>query len=313
VPERKKRKSKPKAGERKRAASDGSSVRLDAAWREWLELNRSRGCADEELYRILCDNGFDPDDVSCEMGGFEPRRTLAVPPRPVAAAAYATAAGPPRARYHRLAQCRITDPVRSPGAHRVETPCAQLYLLEDFMTPDECARLVSLVDERLHPSTTTTGEPEYRTSRTCYLSHVDDDFVRDVDERIAHTLGIGLAYSEEIQAQRYDVGQEFKRHTDYFEPGTVEWDEHTRERGQRSWTFMVYLCDTERGGGTRFVHLERTFYPKTGRAVVWNNLYPSGIPNPDTEHHGMPVEAGRKVIITKWFRDRPQSGRVVDS
>ena len=46
---------------------------------------------------------------------------------------------------------------------------------------------------------------------------------------------------------------------------------------------------------------------------MWNNLYPSGVPNPDTEHEGLPVEAGCKVIVTKWFRDRSHALRRSDA
>jgi prolyl 4-hydroxylase len=38
--------------------------------------------------------------------------------------------------------------------------------------------------------------------------------------------------------------------------------------------------------------------------VIWNNLRPDGTVNPDTLHAGMPVLAGHKIIITKWFRER---------
>jgi prolyl 4-hydroxylase len=47
--------------------------------------------------------------------------------------------------------------------------------------------------------------------------------------------------------------------------------------------------------------------PKTGLAVIWNNLYPVGRTNYDTLHHGTPVKAGYKAIITKWFR-HPRAG-----
>jgi len=51
----------------------------------------------------------------------------------------------------------------------------------------------------------------------------------------AFRRGVSLACSEEIRAQHYDVGQEFKPHTDCFQPGTTEWNEHARERGQARW------------------------------------------------------------------------------
>jgi prolyl 4-hydroxylase len=56
------------------------------------------------------------------------------------------------------------------------------------------------------------------------------------------------------------------------------------------------------GGGTRFFSIDRILEPKKGQAVIWNNLYPDGSPNPDTLHSGMPVSEGHKVIITMWFR-----------
>jgi prolyl 4-hydroxylase len=67
---------------------------------------------------------------------------------------------------------------------------------------------------------------------------------------------------------------------------------------------MIYLNTTEAGGGTHFTAIDTILYPQAGRAVIWNNLYADGSPNPDTIHHGMPVERGTKVIITKWFRDK---------
>jgi prolyl 4-hydroxylase len=100
------------------------------------------------------------------------------------------------------------------------------------------------------------------------------------------------------------VGQEFKAHTDYFEPNTDEYVKFAGDRGNRTWTFMIYLNETKKGGGTNFVKLDKIFYPKKGAAVVWNNLCKDGIPNPNSMHAGMPVEKGEKVVITKWFREK---------
>ena len=43
--------------------------------------------------------------------------------------------------------------------------------------------------------------------------------VGEVDRKIADLLGLPLAASEPLQGQRYAPGQEFKPHTDTFEPG----------------------------------------------------------------------------------------------
>jgi hypothetical protein len=67
----------------------------------------------------------------------------------------------------------------------------------------------------------------------------------------------------------------------------------------RSW---IYLHEPLGGGETEFPDLGFKIEPKLGRAVLWNNLYASGEGNYSTQHQSLPVTAGTKTIITKWFR-----------
>ena len=104
------------------------------------------------------------------------------------------------------------------------------------------------------------------------------------------------------QVQRYDVGQQFKPHRDCFEPGTNTYQRLAGLRGNRTWTFMVYLNEDMQGGATHFTEIGQVISPKTGMALLWNNLLEDGSPNQATLHCGEPVTRGHKVIITKWFR-----------
>jgi prolyl 4-hydroxylase len=131
--------------------------------------------------------------------------------------------------------------------------------------------------------------------------------VEEVDRKIAELLGLNLAASEPLQGQRYAPGQEFKPHTDTFEPGGYDYHVHTAETGQRTWTAMVYLNAPEDGGATRFKAIGKTIQPETGKLVAWNNLASDGQPNPATMHQGMKVRRGVKYIVTKWFRERAGS------
>ena len=114
-------------------------------------------------------------------------------------------------------------------------------------------------------------------------------------------------FSEGIQGVRYDEGEYFKVHTDWFEPGTTHYEENVNPGGQRTWTFMIYLNQPIAGGHTYFKDIQRSFAPVTGTALLWNNLYPTGDGNPFTHHEALPVEKGTKYIITKWLRS--QTGR----
>ena len=113
------------------------------------------------------------------------------------------------------------------------------------------------------------------------------------------------ALGEPIQGQRYAPGQEFKPHTDTFNPGGEDFYRFCTDQGQRTWTAMVYLNQPEDGGATRFKTIGKTVQPETGKLLAWNNLLPDGRPNPATLHHGMKVRRGTKYIITKWFRQFP--------
>ena len=198
---------------------------------------------------------------------------------------------------------------RSSGAcrktlHRVDNPNLELYTLDDFLSPKECARLVALIDHHLHPSTLSyaSDDKAFRTSQSSYLCHLKSPVAVHIDEKICKTLGIRVEYSEGIQAQRYDVGQQFKPHWDYFTPDTDAYRRLAGVRGNRTWTFMVYLNDVLEGGATRFTKIDHAVTPKAGMAVLWNNLNADGSTNEFTMHCGEPVVRGHKIIITKWFR-----------
>jgi prolyl 4-hydroxylase len=165
--------------------------------------------------------------------------------------------------------------------------------------------LVERIDAKRRPSEIADdiGIANFRTSETCDLDW-RDPVVGEVDRKIADLLGLPLAASEPLQGQRYAPGQEFKPHTDTFEPGGYDFLVHTAESGQRTWTAMIYLNEPEDGGATRFKTIGKTIHPEAGKLLAWNNLLPDGRPNPATLHQGMKVRRGTKYVLTKWFRQR---------
>ena len=193
----------------------------------------------------------------------------------------------------------------APGVQRVPNPRLELFVVRDFLDAGECAALIARIDARRRPSEITDdiGVAAFRTSETCDLDW-RDPVVAAVDAKIGGLLGLPLDASEPLQGQRYAVGQEFKPHTDTFEPGGAAYYEHCAETGQRTWTAMIYLNRPEEGGATRFKAIGKTIQPEAGKLLAWNNLLPGGTPNPATLHQGMKVRRGHKYVLTKWFRER---------
>ena len=274
-------------------------MEFDHAWRQWLTENLVRGCQPEQLVQTLLQHGFSLASIKAEMKGNFPNMPFAV----LNHSNKGIDKADQNVDFQQLADVAITQ---NANAQQLQTQNAQLYILPDFMSAEECQQTIDLMNKKLRPSEVTVfnGDNAFRTSTTCDLGFQDSEFIVELDNKIADTLGIPVSCSEIIQGQKYQIGQEFKAHTDYFEPNSDEYNKFASELGQRTWTFMVYLNDTEQGGQTHFTRLGAEFSPKRGTAVIWNNLKANGEVNFQTIHHAKPVEQGEKYVITKWFRTK---------
>jgi prolyl 4-hydroxylase len=181
-----------------------------------------------------------------------------------------------------------------------------LFVVREFLTPEECERLIEIIDARREPSKLLSpiDDPDFRTSDSCNVDPTDR-FIRKIERKIAALLGIAPEKGETIQGQRYDVGQRFKPHFDCFSENQPYWAEIQKSGGQRTWTAMIFLNEPEGGGATNFPSVKITVTPRRGNMLVWNNLNIIGEPNQFALHEGLPVTAGVKYIITKWHRERP--------
>lgn len=210
----------------------------------------------------------------------------------------------------REALVRVGEMVRErlaadPGAWKVPTDKAEIFAIADFLSASECARMIELVDRTAKPSG--VFAPDYAGSyRTSFSGDVDssDPFVRMVERRIDDLLGLDHAWGETVQGQRYQVGQQFKAHCDWFWTLGDYWPAEEASGGQRSWTAMAYLNAVEEGGTTDFTRLGISIPPQPGALLIWNNATPEGMVNWDTMHAAQPVVSGVKYVITKWYRTR---------
>lgn len=194
----------------------------------------------------------------------------------------------------------------TPNAFRLPVREADLFVVRDFLAPDECEGLIRLIDAGRFPSGVLSDAPDptYRTSESCNLDRYDP-LVASVEERISDVMGIQPELGETVQGQRYAVGQEFKPHHDFFYTDQNYYKDEAKTGGQRTWTAMIFLNEPEAGGQTSFPELDVRITPRAGNLFTWNNMDETGEPNRYTLHQGMPVIAGVKYIITKWYRERP--------
>ena len=191
----------------------------------------------------------------------------------------------------------------NPLVQQVDHAEAQLYLYQWFLSAADCNTMIAKIEADAVPSTLYKGTEQegFRTSYSCHLNRWDA-FISKVEARMSDVLGIDNTYAETMQGQRYQVGQEFKAHHDFFHPTQDYWAHEGRSGGQRSWTAMIFLNEPEEGGTTEFPHLGLGVRPQAGMMLIWNNVKPDGTLNYKTLHTGTPVVRGVKHVITKWYR-----------
>jgi prolyl 4-hydroxylase len=283
---------------------------IPETWRDWLSTNHERGCNHDDMIQRAMAHGLERPALEHFLASKSNQPSKSRPDEANEDNLVVDLANEQRSSFPTAFDwfdAPLTYPEHSPRAWRLDTPRAQVYEIPQLLSREECQCLIEAIDESLQPSTVTRGSSDYRTSRTCHLRHQHPRLSKELDQRFADLLGVDPKLSEPIQGQRYDVGEYFKQHTDWFAPGTKEYATNTRNGGQRTWTIMVYLNAVELGGETKFKRLDRSFVPQVGTALAWNNLLIDGSPNPFTLHEAMPIEIGSKWVITKWFRE--QMGR----
>ncbi|MDE2412559.1 MAG: 2OG-Fe(II) oxygenase [Sphingomonadales bacterium] len=192
-----------------------------------------------------------------------------------------------------------------PLVERLPGDQAELWATSDFLSPDECTRMMALIDRTAVPSQI-FDHGYNEVWRTSYSGDVDanDRFVQMIERRIDDLLGIPHTFGETIQGQRYAPGQEFREHMDWFWTKAPYFKTEAKRGGQRAFTAMIYLNDIEEGGETAFINLGLSIPPQRGVLLAWNNATPDGALNQFTLHAGTPVTRGTKYIITKWYRTR---------
>ncbi len=183
-----------------------------------------------------------------------------------------------------------------------------IVVFGDFLSAAECDGLIEAAKPQLKRSLTidtkTGGEEmnEARTSSGMFFRRGQNELLEVIEARIAKLLNWPLANGEGMQVLHYRPGAEYKPHYDYFDPGEPGTPTILKRGGQRVATFLMYLNEPEKGGGTTFPDVHFEVAPKRGNAVFFSYERPH--PSTKSLHGGAPVIAGEKWIATKWLRER---------
>jgi prolyl 4-hydroxylase len=171
-----------------------------------------------------------------------------------------------------------------------------------LFSPTECNFLIAEAEPWLQPSVVVDPASgrhlrnPIRTSDGMAFGHVQEGpAIHALNRRIAAATGTDARQGESLQILRYRPGQEYKPHFDAL----------AGEANQRILTMLVYLNDDYEGGETLFLRTGLRFKGRKGDALLFRNALEDGRADEMTQHAGLPVVAGEKIIASRWIRARP--------
>jgi prolyl 4-hydroxylase len=192
-------------------------------------------------------------------------------------------------------------------ALRMSVP--DLVLFSNFLSAPQCDELINQAKDRLarsktfDPDTGGSAVNPVRTSHGMFFKRGETPLVDYIEQKISSITGIPVDHGEGLQILRYEVGQEYKPHHDYFDTTRPNYGETDAGAGQRIATFLMYLNTPEKGGGTVFPESKMIVEACKGNGLLFR--YPNTNAESKSLHGGTPVQAGVKWVATKWLRQKP--------
>ena len=151
-------------------------------------------------------------------------------------------------------------------------------------------------------NTSSSQVTDYRTSSTFFAyakyEYVTDYVLSFLKEDLGHEYDRTLA--ESWQLTKYEVGEYYKPHWDYF---LTDFETSDGRKLNRTGSFIIYLNDDFAGGETHFPKIDLTIQPKAGKCLYFT--YPGGPGNASADltfHEAKPVISGTKTIASLWLR-----------
>lgn len=273
---------------------------LPQEWQVWITENLARGCEPGAMAGVMVRDG--KFEATLARAAIEEARStsfahLPAPPEPQPLPQVDTSANTI------ATPDRVVDVLLSLASPRV-------VLLGNVLSHEECDALIRYGEQRLQRSPVVsdadgnTQVHAHRTSRGAMLQRGESELVARIEARLAALTRWPAENGEGLQLLRYEAGNEYRPHFDWFDPALPGPRKHLERGGQRLGTVVMYLSEVEQGGGTSFPKVGLQVQPKKGSAVFFANTDAYHVPDQDSLHAGEPVVKGVKFIATKWLRAR---------
>jgi prolyl 4-hydroxylase len=192
----------------------------------------------------------------------------------------------------------------------IDIPDYTIQEFPDFLTSEECDKIIELTDGNLVPSKVYTSNDDLintvsRTSKQTWLKDIKDPLIKKISDKVSNITNIKHSnnnFYEDLQVVNYSEGGFFVPHYDPCDGDKKYCSRMNGSLGPRLLTFLIYLNDEFNGGETEFPLINKKVTPKKGKAVLFYNIGDDGRIIKQSLHTGKPVIGGNKWIANKWIR-----------
>lgn len=176
----------------------------------------------------------------------------------------------------------------------------------NFLTNDECDKLISLVKDNLIVSKIYRKDndivsPTFRNSYQSWLNEDSDIIVKNIINKIRKITNSSFNYIEPIQIVKYPENGFFNLHYDACKDTDEICERMNLGRGPRYKTFIIYLNDNFNGGETNFPKKKKIIKPNKRKGVLFYNTDKNGNILDESLHAGLPITKGNKWIANVWI------------
>jgi prolyl 4-hydroxylase len=182
----------------------------------------------------------------------------------------------------------------------------RVVVFHDVLSVEQCAELIRVGESRMARSSVVNGGGsavnDIRTSDGMFFTGAIEETPANVALRAlaAKFTGVPAENVEATQLLRYQPGQRYLAHPDYFMQGSP----HLARGGQRFSTVFFWLNDVTAGGETSFPSADVRVAPARGRAMVFYSYDYDGRIDHTSMHEAHPPGKGNtKFVAVCWVRE----------
>jgi len=180
-----------------------------------------------------------------------------------------------------------------------------------LLDKDSCSWLMSKARDKLSPALVYDSVQQKeirhptRSNSSAILGLADTNVLLTLLQiRIAASMQVPLRQLEAATVLHYKGSEQIRNHFDFIDPGSPNYAEQIRLRGDRIITFLVYLNDSYAEGETEFPEVGVKHKGTRGEGLYFVNVTGDGQPDLRTVHAGRPPSAGEKWVITQFIRNK---------